>query len=421
MEYTVSRKTRDALTALLAVPAVAKGFDLIEQDQDRCIKEQIELTLIEAPTFHEETRAAAFKQKFEELGLSDVHIDRGGNVVGTLKGTGNGPTVLVEGHLDTVFPFGSVKTVEQKDGWIHAPGIGDDTRALAMLLSVIRGIKGAGVRHTGDIIFVGTTREEGMGSLGGMKDFLDDNEGKIDASISIDGASIADITYEATGFKTYEVNFYGIGGHAYVAFGTMANPLHAAGRAVAKIADLEVAKDPRTTFCVSNFHSGNDSGVHAIPPKATIKFNFRSNSAELLEDLNDRIFAAIQEACDEETARWGKDTITWDSKIYCDVPAGSQDVHSPIVESVYAVIEHLGIEPAINRGGSTNCNMAIGKKIPAICIGRGYYPKGAKAETLVHNLGEKYPVEGAYKGVQETYLMALLCAGVEGVPSIIGK
>ena len=421
MEYTVSQKTRDTLSALLAVPAVAKGFDLIELDQDHCIKEHIELTLIESPTFHEETRAAAFKRKFEKLGLSDVHIDRGGNVVGTLKGNGNGPTVLVEGHMDTVFPFGSVKSVEEKDGYLYAPGIGDDTRALAMLLSVIRGIKGAGVKHNGDIIFVGTTREEGMGSLGGMKDFLDDNEGKIDASISIDGASIADITYEATGFKTYEVNFYGIGGHAYVAFGTMANPLHAAGRAVAKIADLEVAKDPRTTFCVSNFHSGNDGGIHAIPSKATIKFNFRSNSAELLEDLNDRIFAAIQEACDEETARWGKDTITWDSKIFCDVPAGTQDAHSPIVEGVYAVIEHLGMEPLLSQGGSTNCNMAIGKKIPAICIGRGYYPKGTKPETFVHNLGEKYRIDGAYKGVQETYLMALLCAGVEDVPSIIEK
>ena len=175
MEYIVSQKTRDQLAALLAVPAVARGFELIEQDQDRCIQEHIELALIESPTFHEENRAAAFKKKFEELGLADVHIDRGGNVVGTLKGTGDGPTVLVEGHLDTVFPFGSVKGVEEKDGYLYAPGIGDDTRALAMLLSVIRGIQGAEVRHTGDIIFVGTTREEGMGSLGGMKDFLDDN------------------------------------------------------------------------------------------------------------------------------------------------------------------------------------------------------------------------------------------------------
>ncbi len=421
MAYSVSQKTKDSLAALLALPEVAAGMDLIEKDQDRCITEQVELTLIEAPTFHEEQRAQTFKAKFEELGLEDVHIDRGGNVVGVRKGTGFGPRVLVEGHLDTVFPFGAVTKVEERDGFLHAPGIGDDTRALAMILSVVRAMNKSKVKNSGDIVFVGTTREEGMGSLGGMKDFLDDNYKDIDAAVSIDGGNIADITFEATGFKTYEVNFYGIGGHAYGAFGKMANPLHAAARAVAKIADLEVPADPRTTFCVSNFHAGNDAGVHAIVPKATIKFNFRSNSAEILEELNDRIFKAIQEACDEETARWGKDTVTWDSKQYCDVPAGKQDRNVPIVESCYSVIEHLGITPNFNQGGSTNCNMAIDKGVPAICIGRGYYPEGVDTDNKVHNLSERYPVAGAYMGVQETFLMALLCSGTEGVASIIEK
>ena len=44
--------------------------------------------------------------------------------------------VLIEGHLDTVFPFGTVHGVEERDGFLYAPGIGDDTRALAMLLGL---------------------------------------------------------------------------------------------------------------------------------------------------------------------------------------------------------------------------------------------------------------------------------------------
>lgn len=417
MEYHVSKRTRETLETLLSVSEVATGFSFIEADQEACIAEQIELTLVEAPTFQEQNRAEAFKQKFLELGLSDVRIDRGGNVVGVLKGTGDGPTVLIEGHMDTVFSLGTVKSVEEKEGFLYAPGIGDDTRALAIMLSTIRAIKSAGVRHKGDLIFMGTSREEGMGSLGGMKDFLEDHEGQIDASISIDSSDFPEITYEGTGFRTYEVNFYGIGGHAYYAFGTMANPLHAAARAVAKISDFQVSEYPRTTFCVSNFHAGNDAGIHAIVPKATIKFNFRSNSSELLQELDDRIFAAIEEACAEETARWGKDTITWDSKIVCDVPAGTQDEHAPIVESVYAVIEHLGVTPKLVRGGCTNCNVAIDKGIPAICISHTYSPDGIPAN--IHSVDEKFPIAGAYKAVQETYLMALLCAGVEGVESIL--
>ena len=118
--------------------------------------------------------------------------------------------------------------------------------------------------------------------------------------------------FEATGGETYEVNFYGIGGHAFGCFGKMAQPVHAAARAVAKIADFVVPSDPKTSFCVSNFHGGNDAGVHAIAPKATIKFNFRSNSQEELAKLRTNIFNAIEEACQEETAKWGQDTITWD-------------------------------------------------------------------------------------------------------------
>jgi len=414
MEYQVSAHIADSLQKLLALSEVQKGVEFIESDQDRCIQEQIELTLIEAPTFHEETRAAEFMARFKALGLEDVHIDSGGNVVGVRKGFGQGPAILIEGHMDTVFPFGSVTKVEERDGFLHAPGIGDDTRALAMILSVVRAFNESGVQNVGDIYFVGTTREEGMGSLGGMKSFLDENKDKLCAAISIDGGSLSSITFEATGFKTYEINFYGIGGHASGAFAKMANALHAAARAVAKIADFQVPEDPRTTFCVSNFHAGNDAGVHAIVPQATIKINFRSNSQQVLEELNDRVFQAVQEACDEETVRWGKDTITWDSIQYCEVPAGVQDSHVPIVEACYSVIKHLGIEPVFGKGGSTNANMSIHYGVPAVCIGRGYYPLGMDPDTKVHNLEEKYPIAGAYMGVQETFLMALLCVGVEG-------
>ena len=298
MDYQVSAKIQGLFDQVTAIDEVKKGIEFIEKDQDQSISDQKALTLIESPTFHEETRAKAYCGYLEDLGLENVHIDEYGNAVGLLKGTGGGPKVLVEAHMDTVFPFGSVKEVKEENGVLYAPGIVDDTRGLAVLLSALRGIKASGLKTKGDIVFVGTAREEGMGSLGGMKDFLDHNP-DIEASISVDGAWTEGTTFEATGFKTYEVNFYGIGGHAYGAFGEMANPLHAAARAVAKIADFQVPEDPRTTFCVSNFHAGNDAGIHAIVPKATIKFNFRSNSAEVLEELNDRIFKAIQEACDE--------------------------------------------------------------------------------------------------------------------------
>ena len=419
MTYIVSGRVREAADRLMTLPEVMAGLSWIEGDHQRCIREQVELTCLEAPTFHERERALALERKFREAGLSDVRIDRGGNVIGVRRGCGRGPRVLIEAHMDTVFPLGSVSGVEERDGMLLAPGISDDTRGLAVLLSLARALDACGVPLGGDLIFAGTTREEGGGSMRGMTELLEDLQGRIDASISVDSGCLANIIYEATGIRTVEVTFRGIGGHAFVAFGQVAQPVHAAARAAAKIAALQVPDDPRTTFCVSNFHAGNEAAMHAIPAEASITINYRSNDAAQLEALEKRIFTAIQEACNEETARWGKDVITWSLRDRCDVPAGTQDVHAPMVEGLYSVLERLHLQPNILRGGATNCNIAIARGIPAVCMSTCHPVDGATVNTMDHTLSERFPMAGAYKGVQAALMMALLCTGVGELESIL--
>ncbi len=231
--YQVSERVKKQFEYTMSIPCVKEAMKFIQEDERNTIEEQKELVLIEAPTREEEKRAAVMMEKFKALGLENVHIDRGGNVVGLRKGSGKGPKVLIEGHLDTVFPFGTVHGVEERDGFLYAPGIGDDTRALAMLLGLLRALNQNEIKTFGDIVFVATTREEGMGGLGGMKDFLNDND-DIDISLTIDNNDMSVLIFEATSGETYEVNFYGIGGHAFGAFGEMAQPIHAAARAVAR-------------------------------------------------------------------------------------------------------------------------------------------------------------------------------------------
>ena len=418
MEYIVSEKVKNALAALLRDPAIQAALERIEADQERSIGETCELTAIEAPTFHEEGRARVLAEKFREAGLEDVRIDRGGNVLGLFRGAEAGPKILVEGHMDTVFPFGSVQGVRRENGYLYAPGVGDDTRALAMILSMIRAMKAAGVKPRRSILFAGTTREEGMGSLGGMRDLLTDNREDLLASVSIDNGDLAGLTFCATGFRTYEIIFYGKGGHAEGAFGEVANPLNAAARAAAKIAEFRVPKDPRTTFCVSNLHAGTDAGVHAFPAEASMKINFRSNSQEELEKLDERIFQAVEEACAEETVRWGKDRITWDRKVFCDVPAGRQEPHAPIVEAAMETLRFVGQEPFLYQGGSTNGNMAIAADLPAVVIGRGWYDPGAPRDNRNHTLEENFPERNAYRAVQAAFLTAMMAAGTESSPGI---
>ena len=414
MEYKVSEQVRQKFDALVKDEKVQKALKFMEEDQDAVIDRQIELTLIPAPTYHEQKKAERMLEMFKEEGLSDCHIDEYGNCVGIRKGTGGGKTTLVEGHMDTVFALDTELKIVREDGFIKCPGIVDDTRGCAAVLSTIRALNAAGIQKKGDIHFVGTVQEEGTGALKGMKYYVDHHP-ELEASISVDGPGYQEITYEATGIQTYEVNFNGIGGHACGMFGKVANPLHAAARAIAKISEFRVPADPMTTFAVTNFHAGSFEAVHAIVPTAQIRFNFRSNSQEELEKLRDRIFAAIDEACKEETDRWGMDTITYEVKHICDVNAGHQDSHASIVEGAMAAAEFLGCaEPKLGNGGSTNCNRALEAGLPAVCLGGG-----CDYDCQCHTLDEQFKVEDAFKGCQQTLLMTLLCAGTEMTESII--
>lgn len=417
MDYTVSDKVQAAFDAAVKNERIKCAEAFLIEEFPFSMEEHKAFVACEAPTFHEEKRAEMFAGKLREYGLSDVQKDEYGNVFGWRRGRGNGPTLLVEAHMDTVFPFGSVQEMRDEGKKLYAPGASDNTRGMTAILAVLRAMNRAGIETEGDVIFCGTSREEGIGSLGGMRDFLAFGP-KVDASISVDGGSTEGICCNATGYKTAEVNFYGKGGHAYSEFGKIANPLHAAARAVAKIADFAVPQDPKTTFCVSNFHAGNDAGIHAIVPQATIKFNIRSAEQEVLDELERRVYDAVQQACDEETARWGQNTITWEAKQYCDVPAGRQDRHMPLIEAAwlcanrFTAPEHLD-EVQIAQGGCVNGNMAIKAGVPCVTIGNGH------ANGQIHSLDEYLDYHEGWRLPQEVVTLICMAAGAEGITESI--
>ena len=85
MEYKVSEQVRQKFDALVKDEKVQKALKFMEEDQDAVIDRQIELTLIPAPTYHEQKKAERMLEMFKEEGLSDCHIDEYGNCVGIRK------------------------------------------------------------------------------------------------------------------------------------------------------------------------------------------------------------------------------------------------------------------------------------------------------------------------------------------------
>src|SRR5690625_4994527 len=124
----ISSEVKDTYEKLLSNDFIKNALNYIKTDHDQTVEEQIEMTEIPAPPFKEQKRAEDYMKRLKDLHLEDVKMDKEGNVYGIRKGTEDGPKIFISAHLDTVFPEGTDTTVKEKDGVLHAPGVGDDTR-----------------------------------------------------------------------------------------------------------------------------------------------------------------------------------------------------------------------------------------------------------------------------------------------------
>jgi len=269
-----------------AIPSAHAGvraaMEQIKTVNPWILDKQTSICEIPAPPFQEAARAEAYRREFAAIGYPDTRIDSIGNVIAELKG-GDGPTVMIAGHLDTVFPEETDVSVTRSGSRLQGPGIGDDCRGLAVVLAVARTIKEQGITPAGRILFVGNVGEEGAGNLRGVR-WLFEHEflGQVDYFISVDGVG-SDITAGGVGSNRYTVTVRGPGGHSYGAFG-MPNPVHALGRAIAKIGDLQVPATPKTTFNVGIIRGG--TSVNSIAMEAEMDVDIRSESATALADLH---------------------------------------------------------------------------------------------------------------------------------------
>ncbi|MGY8985766.1 MAG: M20/M25/M40 family metallo-hydrolase [Sphingomonadales bacterium] len=411
-EIKVSSGNASKFEAVLNNPKVQAAMSQIKADTNETLAEHIRLTEIEAPFFLEQKRAEYYVEQLKKRGLKDAYIDDEGNAIGIRKGTGNGPTLLIAAHLDTVFPAGTDVTVKLRDGKHYAPGIGDATRDLASLLAIIDAVNEMGIETEGDIIFSGNVGEEGLGDLRGVKALFRDHP-EIDGFISMDGTNPNRIVRGGTGSHRYEVHFQGPGGHSFGAFG-LASAIHAMGRAIAKISEVRTPSDPKTTFTVGTIRGG--TSVNSIAADGWFQIDMRSNSVEELDKVDAVIRGLAAEAVAEENARWNNGEITVEFKMIGDRPVGFTPVTSDIVQIAFSAIEGTEGEFRGFSQSSTDSNVPMSMGIPAITIGGGGEGHDAHApeEYYIHTAD-------AYRGPQRAMLMMLSLVGVKGVSKPVLK
>lgn len=401
------KEYQQEIAAIAENSQVKRAFQHILELESETRANHILLTEIPAPPFKEEKRAEKFAVLLQTAGVDSIWTDQAGNVIALRKGSKGEKTIAIEGHLDTVFPEGTDVQVKTKGDTLAAPGIGDDTRSLAVVITLLKAMNQAEIKTSDDILFIGTVGEEGQGDLRGMKELFGSKGPKIDTHIALDGTATDRIVNRGVGSNRYRVTFKSDGGHSYGSFG-MVNTHVAMGKAIhywSIDADKYTgAGGPKTTYSVSVV--GGGTSVNSIPFESWMEVDMRSESGEHLQQVDTYLKEAVNQAVKEvnESKRHGND-LSVDFNMIGNRPSGGIELTEPLAQRMMAVIHLAGQTPKFSAS-STNSNIPLSLGVPSITIGAGGIAGGA------HSLGEWFVNKNGYVGIQNALLVLLASAGL---------
>jgi len=386
-------------------PVVA-AFQHIDALEPVTLRELVELTEIPAPPFHEMARSQRVKQMLADAGADKVWIDSVGNVLALRNGKKATKTIVLDAHLDTVFPEGTDVTVKSHGDTLFAPGISDDTRGLVVLVAVLKTLEKAQIETNENLLLVASAGEEGLGDLRGVKYIMSRRDLKIDEWISIDGTNIEDITVGALGSVRYKVTVKGPGGHSWGAFG-LGNPHHAMAKGLNYFADAALqftTSVGKTSFNVGR--TGGGTSVNAIPFESWAEVDMRSESPTYLRAIDSLFKTAMARGVTEYNQQIRKGPAM--NLVFAPLgyrPSGRTPLTDPLVARTVAIVQYMGKSPSFATV-STNSNIAIAKGIPAITIGAG-----GKSDHA-HALNEWWINDHGADGIKFALLVTLAQTGV---------
>lgn len=402
----VQAEHTDLILGLKTSAVVQAAFQSIEAHRMDNVKTLIALTEIPAPPFGEDKRGKRVAELFREAGLADVRIDEVGNIIARRPGKIGGKTIAMAAHIDTVFPIETDVKVRKEGDTYYAPGIGDNTRGVVLMLSLIKAMEAHNIQTNADLLFVGNVGEEGLGDLRGIKHLYRDGGPGIDALIAVDGGARDRLIYGGVGSHRYRVTYQGRGGHSWSSFGS-ANPHHALSRAVeifARTAPKITSEGPKSSFSVGRI--GGGTSVNSIPFESWMEVDMRSGDIEKLDALDAIFQKAVTEGLKaENTVRVKGPELTVDVQSVGNRPAGKASPEQPLIQQAMAAMESLGLTPDL-RISSTDANIPISMGKPAITISRGGLSKGA------HGLDESWQDIDSHISIQLALLITLAQAGI---------
>lgn len=374
-------------------PEVKAALARFEEHLPEIVDLLIQIQQIPSPTFQEQGRADFVQSQFERIGLEQVAQDELHNVFGCFPGRGEGDPLIVSAHTDTVFAVDTDLSVTRNGERICGPGIADNSLGVAGMLTLARTFSELGVSAARDVWFVANVGEEGLGDLRGMRAVVE-RFGRRGRYVVLEGGLYGYVCHEAIGVRRFRVEVEGPGGHSWGSFGTP-SATHILGQLIARLCELEVPGDPKTTYNVGVVEGGTT--VNSIARSASMLLDLRSEDAQTLHDLVKQVEQMVQ--------AWDlPEGIAIRTEPIGSRPAGRIGRRSRLVRWATAALRAVGLKNPEYTMASTDANIPLSYGLPAVCI-------GVSRSGHTHRPDEYLELNSIPAGLGQATLLALAASG----------
>jgi acetylornithine deacetylase/succinyl-diaminopimelate desuccinylase-like protein len=358
--------------------------------QETLIANLIMLGEIPAPTFEEEGRIKLFLQRMVECGLENVSSDEAGNGVGIIRGSDPERNILLVAHADSVYTDKTEHALSVLADEIVGPGVADNSLGMATLVSLPNVIERLGLKFNSNLVLLSSTKGLGRGNLDGLRFFMENNRIPFDAGICVEGAQLGRLSYSAVGmFRGHiscsipeELDWKMAGQYsAIIALNDVIN----------RILEIPLPRRPRTSIVLGAIRGGKSYNVMAT--HSSLRFEVRSESAEMVEDIRIKIGEIIAHASATHKAEFEFNVVS-------SREPGGIDISHPLVKNCRKIMETLDLKPTI-RPSMSEVSELISRGLPSVTL-------GITAASNLHDVKETIRINPIYTGLAQ--LIAVLIA-----------